>query len=380
MSIRNVPFQSLILAAIFAVIVGTGGCSAGANIAGTSIQQSDQRSDNLSVLMMQQAEQVYEHAHPGASFLRNSVSGPWVKIQPVPGMPGYARLPDGEIILLPSVGGFKNPVVPLVLGGSPSPSPSPPPTKDVCPSLPPWNGIGPPPYCDNNGAFRRAYSNNSGYFGVAGNIGLPTVGPSPLPPPNVQSQPYVFYEAWPLTQPIAQAEVGLIYSSAHNNYTPYISTPDAYWADTNRFTAGQVVSVAVWAGMLCCLAGNLTPAMEMYIIGSTTSNPGYPTFDCCGPNPPAAASNYGATNCCIWARMTAIAQAKQNAFEDGMIFGPVSWQLQTVCNYPVGCYRPVYPDFYWPLGGYQSWPNDPSKIIVNFIDSGDESVTINLHT
>jgi hypothetical protein len=83
-------------------------------------------------------------------------------------------------------------------------------------------------------------------------------------------------------------------------------------------------------------------------------------------------------NCCIFAAMTTIAQnPPNNEFGDGSEFGPVNWGNDDLCyvaNGPYGAcsYRSL-------VGGAQSWPNNPTRVIATQSVIGGEQDTICLH-
>jgi hypothetical protein len=67
----------------------------------------------------------------------------------------------------------------------------------------------------------------------------------------------------------------------------------------------------------------------------------------------------------MFARMTTIAQKAAagnpgNIFDDGAIFGPITWSNGVLAKAESGVIKAST----WRTGGTQSWPSDPSRIQV----------------
>ena len=79
-------------------------------------------------------------------------------------------------------------------------------------------------------------------------------------------------------------------------------------------------------------------------------------------------------SCCIIARMSAIAQ-ESNDFTNSDDFGPAVWS-SVVQGVGSEGGNPDDPPFV--PAGYQDWPNDTTRILVDFTDADDETDTIDL--
>ena len=285
------------------------------------------------------------------------LSGPptvFYKPAPVPNRPGMLMLKDGSII------------------APPPDLPGPASSSSSCPNPKQWSG-NTPPSCDNNGAFRRVFS-NAGLFYMSGEIILPSSNPKmPVGGGPNRDTGYIYMEGWPGAGS-SNSEVGLIYAAKSNTYTFYYSTPATGMKVSNvHFQAGVTV-VAYLNGMSNNVGGCSKlkpPCLDGGVAQVGTNEPaGYVVI-----------SNPGWTyGCCIFARMTTIAQKPKDVFNDGSEFGPVQWsrwQLGRCTEGGSACGPTYYP---WSGGGVQSWPNNNTKIIVTG-RQGEmaETDTIDLH-
>jgi hypothetical protein len=203
----------------------------------------------------------------------------------------------------------------------------------------------------------------------------------PTPSPPAGSTGYVYWEGFPAANYADPGEGGLIYSAVHNWYTPYTMTDTSgtgvnpLWIGTSNYLGdGQTLNFQI-SDSFVNIGGTLYPALNLLVTGYDVSTGS--TFTDANTAP---AVGFSVPNCCIWARMTTIAQ-KPNDFNLGIQFGNIGWtQAQlTYCSMPApnSCYQTTTTS--WLPGGEQSWPNDTSRIIVNKIDWANETDTIYLH-
>lgn len=231
---------------------------------------------------------------------------------------------------------------------------------------------------DGNGPFRRVYS-DSGYSRESGNIYLPCL---PTNFNELTGQTGYIY-AGGFGQNDDGLDAGFQYSIANDWYTLF--TRDSGTDGPNQINAigasydcGQTVSYDLYStvdptyGLMTVInaAGN-----DVYgnYVSETVMDPS---------NPDGFPQNGDGVRL---KRMTSIAQGSNN-FTNGSTFGinfdgtpEVAWS-----NCDLGVFDP--PDnintiFGWPdgNGGTQNYPDDPSKIVVTYIDMADETDGINLH-
>jgi len=285
---------------------------------------------------------------------------PWYKFTGRPGE--IMRLPDGDHFTIP----------PDEL----QPASASPDASSTCLNPNAWNG-NVPPTCDNNGAFRRAYSRPAVNEGIA-LIQLPLVTTMPSPPPKNGDTGYIYIEGWPGPK-TTNSEAGLQYSSVNHWYTLYVkpSTGTGYLS-TYHFRAGDLVALGVQAfdegpypGSFCsgstCIDGgasDMTPNCQ--------PSGSYVCRDENLVNDPSWVNN-----CCIFARMTTMAQTPSNVFNDASKFGPVPWSGAELCLF-ISAANPSSCSL-WTAGGYQNWPSDTTRVIVTNFSSTGETDEIDLH-
>jgi hypothetical protein len=243
-----------------------------------------------------------------------------------------------------------------------------------------WSGYDPPDCSGNTGAFRRVYNPNF----VSGGDGYVTTYDNSLTlPPNIGEDEggdtgYDYIEGWPASGPDetlgSNSEGGIYFVPAcltgtgpcaddggvHNAYyRAYVAEPGGeYYYGTHHFTPGDTMLIDVSAGD--STSGN---ANHIGVIVYDTS---CPTTENC--NDLFLLADYGWTGpCCIMARMTTIAQDGGDNFTSGEEYGPQQWYSADLG----GGTNPY---------GYQCWPKDESRVIVDFDSETQETDTIDLHT
>jgi hypothetical protein len=192
---------------------------------------------------------------------------------------------------------------------------------------------------------------------------------------------YIYFEGW--AGPTApNLEFGFIYSKIQNAYTHnnyygmYISRATDTLLGSNDFAAGDQVFISVIALENSPYLGDCTTNTCAQVAVNDSSGV------CQNYNPPPGLSCGGfdsvdaphwVWDCCIFARMTTIAQKPANNFTDGSKFGPIAWSGAEEGPDPNGITPP------WNTGGSQSWPADNTVNIVQYLDMADETDTIYLH-
>jgi len=219
-----------------------------------------------------------------------------------------------------------------------------------------WSGNNPPPCSDNTGAFRRVYS-GPGLSGADATI----VGGTIENPNGAPDQGYIYIEGW--TSPnTTDSEAGIFLNQA--GYYFYYSTPQTGMkvVSSPHFPVGDTMQLFVSSGSKCCF-------IAVTLWDSTCGKLGDP--NCTIEVDPNANGWVG--NCCIMARMSTIGQRDGDDFTDGTEFGPSVW---SGVQQSTGTTGPVK----FVPAGYQRYPKDTSKVIVQFQDADDETDTIDLHS
>lgn len=262
-----------------------------------------------------------------------------------------------------------------------------------------WTGNAPPP-CSPPGAlgpFRRVYS-NPGYNGEEVQSMLPKNNPG-LPSGSTAITGYAYLEGWPGAG-TSNSEFGLQFSPKYNWYLPYIhgSGPNAPFLAAESpfknyaFPAGDPILLRISAGPALAISGfpptalangvpyPATCTIKQCIFGEAIdlSRECNPSVTLCSAGLAENATGWNLTDCCIFARVTSIAEENDPDFNDQSIFSMV-WQsaelLTLTSGSPTGekwSYAP------WSGGGSQDWPNDPSKIIVTGKTATGEADKIDL--
>lgn len=238
-----------------------------------------------------------------------------------------------------------------------------------------WTGHT-PPTCADSGPFRRVYS-RPGYSGAVVTVALPSVQsdvPPTLPvlPGSKEKQGkaqagYAYLEAWDSKG--GSYEFGLQYNEAANNYSIYsrgTNSAGKYYCTYDALvSAGRNIKLSVYAyphghsGTPQC--GQVSPCKngKPCLVEEETDLSTRKAFEVAFSEPDWNG------NTLTFARVTSIAQNTDaadpgNIFNDGAIFGPIKWsaaELATVTD-NVNHTKP------WTKGGEQSWPDDPTRIIV----------------
>ncbi len=197
-----------------------------------------------------------------------------------------------------------------------------------------WTGNNPPPCSDNTGAFRRVYG-GPGLSGANATI----VGGTFENPSNSTDQGYIYIEGWhaPST---TNSEAGVFLNQG--GYYFYTSTPQTGLQVVNspHFPVGDTMQLFVASGN----AGKGFIAVTLW--DSSCGKLGDP--NCTIEADPDANGWLG--NCCIFGRMSTIAQQGDD-FTDGSEFGPSVWsdvQQSTGTTGPVN----------FVPAGYQRYPKD----------------------
>ena len=261
-------------------------------------------------------------------------------------------LADGKEVALPP--GFKeratssvstNPSSVIVPNASPTCTPQ-------------WVG-NTPPSCDSNGPFRSVYS-APGLTGVGATI----IGSNFSNPSGDADSGYIYFEGWP--GPNQQSsEVGIFLSDGA--YFFYTSTPSTGMevTETPSFPVGDTMLLLLGGGT--CSTGTGT-CLAAILEDLTCGN--LPQCEILADVPATG----WVESCCIIARMSAIAQ-ESNDFTNSDDFGPSVWS-SVVQGVGSEGGNPDDPPFV--PAGYQDWPNDTTRIVVDFTDADDETDTIDL--
>jgi hypothetical protein len=226
----------------------------------------------------------------------------------------------------------------------------------ACATPPPWKGKVPPDK-DGDGPFRRVYS-TPGWVGAQGIV----VGDGG----SFQSSEtgYAYISGWPGVGSPNNSEVGVQYNTGKQNYSFYEAVPGQFVVGTTRWPPGdtlQIFIAADWSGSGSCASGCV--AGTVYDL---TCSPSGKCYD--AANLPS--NGWDSSNCCLFSRMTTIAQRQCNDFTDGSMFGPVAWSATYMAP---GSGTP------FATAGYQRWPKDKTKIIVDFVNPQTETDSIDLH-
>jgi hypothetical protein len=241
-----------------------------------------------------------------------------------------------------------------------------------------WHGDVPPACAEvtASGPFRRVFS-KPGYFGVKAKITLPPAGDNDVAPtlydlPQLRSQAgYAYLEAWLGSGPNAPVrEFGLVY----HQVGPYAGQYSLYYSPgtTPRvlFPSGGTVTLQMYTD-----PGSRANAQW------PASDPSFPHGSCAHPGGCvilratengvvkffiAVDAKSWAGDKLMFARVTSIAQSVRipantngNYFDDGALFGPVTWSAQLARLSKSGITTPP-----WAPGDGQSWPDTPSVIRV----------------
>jgi hypothetical protein len=253
-----------------------------------------------------------------------------------------------------------------------------------------------PPPCTNTGEFRRVFS-APGYSYALAHVTLPAAIPG-MPGgkyPVDGDIGYVYMEGWLQSAPNAgNSEFGFQYSATNKWYAPYFRTNSphafglaAYSTDNYvRYTAGQTVTLAL-AGYKIGTASYLHVSVlgktvgSCPVVGGTASL----TTNNCLAHGHFLDNGWSESNCCIFARMTTIAQTRaDDPFYDGATFGPITWSNAELARTvpapaPGSTLLPITGNqAAWTSAGNQSYPSGQSKVVVQNASATGETDTINL--
>lgn len=250
-------------------------------------------------------------------------------------------------------------------------------TQMPCPNPTQWNGDE-PPTCDNSGPFRRVYYATSGGGSAENVVGSDSSETMPINGGNQigADTGYIYWEGWPGAK-TSNSEGGLIFYT--NCPAPYCSVPYAahylaYLARPrasasfnyghNFYNPGDIMQMFISPASSCVPYS--PPCIAVSIIDITCGGIGHSN---CFDSWALPDNEWEGANCCIYARMTTIAQNPPNddIFDDGEAFGTVLWGQ-------------VYINGGAPPAGSIDWPNDTTKIIVNDVYPYGETDFIDLHS
>ena len=253
-----------------------------------------------------------------------------------------------------------------------------------------------PPSCTDTGEFRRAYS-GPGYSYAFARVTLPADNPGMK---NISGSNgdagFIYLEGWPLANKTLPSEFGFQYSAANNWYTPYYRTasPKGYQYATlslNKFVhyaPGQTVSFGFGTDTI-----DNQPYLHVAVLGKLRVGTGLCTIigsvaqtDNCMAHGHFPDANWSGSKCCIFGRMTTIAQSNPfDAYYDGADFGPIAWSDAELAATPPS---PAPSSTVLPIAGNQSpwtqggepqdWPPDQFKVVGTDVSATGETDTIDL--
>lgn len=236
-----------------------------------------------------------------------------------------------------------------------------------------------PPNCDNNGAFRRVYSLPYGGAGSANIVGSNSTLTMP-PNSGLKSGAdtgYIYFEGWPGPR-TTNSEAGLVFYPAcaiavclpyavYPHYVAYLAIPKKggteYYFGTNYYSPGDYMALYISPVTGTCIYSGKD------CIAVTVQD-----LTCGSANDPACIDKFVKVDsgwynrCCILARMTTIAQNGGNDFTNNEAFGPADWSNAYMNG---GTANPA---------GTQCWPNDSTKVIVQWYGEIQENDFIYLHS
>jgi len=236
---------------------------------------------------------------------------------------------------------------------------------------------GPPGYPTNTGALRRVWS-DPGSSQVQTNVYLPCSASNFSGAPNATG--YVYEGGFGVSYDSLDA--GFEYSFINDYYSLF--TRDAAYdgttqipADGNPFQCDQTVTLDFYS-----LADANDPTISPQTVIAATGYDTTGTYTTHSAVDTVPNTEWPATGQGVQVkRMTTIAQSPSD-FTSGYYFGydpasggpTIAWTGSQIGASGT-------PLFYWPNsnGGTQSYPNDPTKVIVNYQDQADETDGINLH-
>jgi hypothetical protein len=293
----------------------------------------------------------------------------WYHPLPIAGEPGQYMLRDGTVITGPA----NDPAVLRSAALRRELSLD----DDTC-TNPAWSsnvtGMA-PPACDSTGAFRRAYSTNRALGEGDATVYVPSQTGMPSPPGYDDDTGYIYIELWPTNNLSDPSEGGLVYDAGYDRLNLYTSdSVDGFLIGKVNFQTNTYVGFDSYVGV----EWNAGEDMKWTCTGIETEagDSTHTLYDSHATTPCPAGFELSLPNSVWVARMTTIGEKHGNHFEDGSDFKGIQW---------IGAGDEYYDDVLGDLApwdqfnGFQKWPNDSTKIIVNYVDQQDETVEINFH-